>query len=281
MNIIFHLGMAKSASTLLQNIMIHNQKILECLGIAYVHDFRKIALEKEKLLDFIRSTITDYPDMNLLFSNENFFNPNLPDEKGIYPGSLHAVKILDAVINDLGSNFNFKFIFIARNPLDFYISAFSQLKKQGAKISPENYLKSFNQNSFSFSNIDGALHCLQKLGAVNVINYSMINSDLVQFLSSFFASFGVDFKLLECKNFTVNSSINENGFKILEICKSSLDPKNYMQMRHMVQKLFPKTDPYYWELDFRNNFESLAETEHKLILEKWRVMPPHSSPPQR
>lgn len=272
MKLIIHLGMAKSASTFLQNIAINNKSILESNSLDYIHEFRNVSVDHEELKIFFSREIKKRDqNINMLFSNENFLNPSEPDSGGVYKGAKKSIETLKNSLLEFIPIADFQFIFISRNILEFYISQYVQLKKQGANIDIDRHLSKLNSVSFFLKNIDDALDSLRLIGKVNVIDFSTIKEDAHFFVNSFFNICGLKDVNLKYSTEIVNPSIDENGMKILDICKCSLKKREYISMRKMVQAYFPKKEPYDWEISLYERYGTIASKEYQAFKNKWIV----------
>lgn len=265
--IIIHLGMAKSASTYLQNIAIQNKEVLGRHGFVYIHEFRSVSRGASDLARFFSESLSSNPAYNLLVSSENFFNPNDYDDNGAYTGAITAATYLKQAIGLLPAETQYTFVYVARNLLDFYVSKYAQLRKQGVKIDPIEYFSNIDESALSFKNILRALGLLSSIGKVHVIDFGLIEISIDRFVESFFGTCRISPAALSYATSVVNSSINDDGMMILEISKSSLNTKQFLTLRKLVQAYFPKNAPFPGEDSFRMTMHQQAHSEFRRFLE--------------
>ena len=268
-----HPGSPKGGSTWIQDFCIKNRQNLEIQNFEYIHDFRE--LDFECLMGDNHSAFFNGLDNKILkklpqnsekvfLSYENVLGDPLFKE-GLFAMAPTIAKNLTPINNSFSKTV---VIWIYRPIGSLLLSVYNQRKKQGAKLTFENFTSMIEQRDYDSRFLIEALRVLSQNAEIHVFNFSDLQARPKRFLRNFFnlmhTSLDENFDLTSPQR---NPSVREEGLKVLEFAKDVLDQQEYNALRQFMQAKMPKTEYSKKELAFLESHKQRFESDDTLFKE--------------
>lgn len=294
-----HLGVHKTASSLLQKHLRMNSRVLERLGVSYVNlqgtSTREQLMKKLQILfkissktdnylktdefrdftEFLPKLIINRDSDTYIISDERIMGSMLGYTRVLYPFAPVVAKAFCAAFQDL---FDLRFLIYIRNHDTFIESAYLQYLREGHFIKPKEYLARIDLLGLSWKSVVDSFS--NEVGEEKVFlrTYEYINTGVKSFVYDYLNIFKKIDQDLKIKGAVINPKFSAKAMEMFIANAPEMNKKERHNYQIELKKNYP--EPQYQRanilsIEEREKFKSLYFAEHISLCKKFGLNKEH------